>query len=42
MKPIQVELPDALAAELDELVRAGWFSSEAEAVRLALSEFIHH
>lgn len=40
MKPIQVELPDALARELDELVQDGWFSSEAEVVRLALIDFI--
>lgn len=40
MKSVQVELPDKLAAELDELVRAGWFHSEDELVRMALVEFV--
>ena len=41
MKTIQAELPDKLAAELDTLVKAGWFESEGEIVRVALMEFIH-
>ena len=40
MKPIQVELPDKLAEELRLLVKAGWFRTEEEAVRLALLEFV--
>jgi len=40
MKSVQVELPDKLADELDLLVKAGWFRSEGEAVRLALVEFV--
>ena len=40
MKSVRVELPDKLAAELDALVKAGWFHSEAEVVRLALAEFV--
>ncbi|HSF16624.1 MAG TPA: CopG family transcriptional regulator [Vicinamibacteria bacterium] len=40
MKPIQVELPDRLAEELELLVKAGWFRDEEEAVRLALLEFL--
>lgn len=40
MKSIQIELPDKLAAELDALIRAGWFHSEGEIVRLALVEFV--
>lgn len=40
MKSINVELPDKLAQELDAMVKAGWFSNEAEAMRLALREFV--
>ena len=40
MKSIKVELPDGLAQELDAMVKAGWFSNEAEAMRLALREFV--
>lgn len=40
MRPIQVEVPDQLAAEVDALVQSGWFSSQGELVRLALLEFI--
>ncbi|MBI1747816.1 MAG: ribbon-helix-helix protein, CopG family [Acidobacteria bacterium] len=40
MKSVLVELPDKLAAELDALVRDGWFHSEGELVRLALLEFV--
>ena len=40
MKSVQVELPDKLAEEINSLVKAGWFQSEAEVVRLALVEFM--
>jgi Arc/MetJ-type ribon-helix-helix transcriptional regulator len=40
MKTISVELPDRAAAELDQLVRAGWFASESEAVRAAVLDFV--
>lgn len=42
MKSVQIELPDKLVAELDALVRAGWFRSEDELVRMALVEFVRH
>ncbi len=42
MKSIQIELPEKLAQELDTMVREGWFRNEAEAVRLALLEFVRH
>ena len=35
-----VELPDTLAAEIEAYVRAGWFGSEAEVVRVAVTELI--
>jgi Arc/MetJ-type ribon-helix-helix transcriptional regulator len=40
MKSVQVELPEKIADELEQLVKAGWFRSEEEAVRLALVEFL--
>jgi Arc/MetJ-type ribon-helix-helix transcriptional regulator len=40
MKSIQIELPDKLAQEVNAMVESGWFSNEAEVVRLALLEFI--
>lgn len=44
MKSIQVELPEKLAREIDAMVREGWFRDEADAVRMALLEFVrrHH
>ncbi len=42
MQVLQVELPDKMAAELDALVKMGWFTDEGEIVRLALLEFIRH
>jgi Arc/MetJ-type ribon-helix-helix transcriptional regulator len=42
MKSLQIELPDKLAQELDTMVREGWVKNEAEAVRLALLEFVRH
>lgn len=40
MKTISVELPDRAAEEIDQLVRAGWFASESEAVRAAVLDFV--
>lgn len=40
MKSMQIELPDKLAQELDAMVKAGWFSNEAEVVRWAVLEFV--
>jgi Arc/MetJ-type ribon-helix-helix transcriptional regulator len=40
VKTLALEVPDRLAEELENLVRAGWFASEEEAVRLALAEFL--
>ncbi|OGP83086.1 MAG: hypothetical protein A2Z08_11810 [Deltaproteobacteria bacterium RBG_16_54_11] len=41
MKSVRVELPDKLAAELDILVKKGWFQNQDEVVRVALGDFIH-
>jgi Arc/MetJ-type ribon-helix-helix transcriptional regulator len=40
MKTISVELPDRAAAEIDQLVRAGWFASEGEVIRAAVLDFV--
>ena len=40
MKVVRVELPDKLAAELDGLVKNGWFADDAEIIRRALTEFV--
>jgi Arc/MetJ-type ribon-helix-helix transcriptional regulator len=40
VKILHVEFPDKLAAEVETYVRAGWFGSEAEVVRAAVTDFI--
>lgn len=40
MKTIEVQLPERLTAELDRLVKDGWFADESEIVRTALWEFV--
>lgn len=44
MKSLSIDLPDQVAAELQDLVTAGWFISQDELVRLAIMEFLknHH
>ena len=41
LKTLQIEVPEQLAKEVEELVRRGWFANEAEVARLALAEFVH-
>jgi Arc/MetJ-type ribon-helix-helix transcriptional regulator len=40
MKSMQLELPDKLADELNRLVKAGWFRTEEEAIRMAIVDFL--
>ena len=40
MKTFELEVPDQLAKEMEGLVEAGWFASQAELARLALAEFV--
>lgn len=40
MKTLQVELPDQMAHEIDDVVDAGKFENAAEVVRAALRDFI--
>jgi len=42
MKTVKVDLPEKLAIEVENYVKGGWFSNEAEVVRAALQEFIRH
>ena len=40
MKTLKIQLPDQLVKRIETLVQAGWFASEEELARLALSEFL--
>ena len=40
MKSLNVELPDQLAETIARMVRDGWFHSEQELARAALTEFV--
>ncbi|MEK6742482.1 MAG: ribbon-helix-helix domain-containing protein [Nitrospirota bacterium] len=42
MKTIKVSIPDKLGAEVDNYVKSGWFTDEADLLRVALQEFIRH
>ncbi len=41
MKTMTLELPEALADDVDNAVKAGWFTDPQEAVRQALREFLN-
>ncbi len=40
MKTLQVEVPDEVARDVEQAVKAGLFENSAEVVRVALREFI--
>ena len=40
MKTVRVELTNKMAAELEALVKGGWFAGDAEVIRCALIEFV--
>jgi Arc/MetJ-type ribon-helix-helix transcriptional regulator len=42
MTTLTLDLPEALTAELDAAVEAGWFTTQAEAVRAAVRDMISH
>ena len=42
MKTIKVSIPDKLGVEVDNYVKSGWFTDEADLLRVALQEFIRH
>jgi Arc/MetJ-type ribon-helix-helix transcriptional regulator len=42
MKTLQVELPDQMAREVQNVIETGVFENAEEVVRVALREFITH
>lgn len=42
MKTINVCLPEKLEMEVENYVKGGWFTDEAELMRIALQEYIRH
>ena len=40
MKKVAIEIPEQIAKQMEELVRAGWFLNEAELARQALVGFV--
>lgn len=42
MTTLTLDLPETLLAELDAAVEAGWFASQAEAVRAAVRDMMSH
>ncbi|MCD5412837.1 MAG: ribbon-helix-helix domain-containing protein [Dehalococcoidia bacterium] len=42
MKTVEVTLPEKLGMEVENYVKSGWFTDEAELLRTALQEFIRH
>lgn len=41
MKTMTLELPEKLAADVDNAVKAGWFTDPQEAIRQAVREFLN-
>ena len=42
MKKVEIFLPEKLGMEVENYVKSGWFTDEAELLRAALQEFIRH
>ncbi|MBM4137705.1 MAG: hypothetical protein FJ241_12885 [Nitrospira sp.] len=42
IKTVKVSLPEKLGLEVENYVKSGWFTDEAEVLRVALQEFIRH
>ena len=42
MKTVSIPLPDKLGMEVENCVKSGWFTDEAEVIRMALQEFFRH
>ena len=40
MKTLQIEVGDELMNQMDNVLKAGWFTGRDEVVRLALMEFL--
>jgi Arc/MetJ-type ribon-helix-helix transcriptional regulator len=42
MKTLEIEIPDQLGRQIEELVRRGWFTDENDLARQALGDFLRH
>jgi Arc/MetJ-type ribon-helix-helix transcriptional regulator len=42
MKTLEIEIPDQLGRQIEELVRRGWFADETDLARRALGDFLRH
>ena len=42
MKTLEIEIPDQLGRQIEELVRRGWFTDQKDLARQALGEFLRH
>ena len=42
MKTLEIEIPDQLGRQIEELVRRGWFTDENDLGRRALGDFLRH
>jgi Arc/MetJ-type ribon-helix-helix transcriptional regulator len=42
MKTLEIEIPDELGRQIEELVRRGWFTDENDLARQALGDFLRH
>jgi Arc/MetJ-type ribon-helix-helix transcriptional regulator len=42
MKTLEIEIPDQLGRQIEELVRRGWFSNEGDLTRQALGDFLRN
>jgi len=42
MKTINIDIPEKLAAEIENYIKGGWFSDESELMREALRDFLRH
>ncbi len=42
MKTLEIEIPDQLGRQIEELVRRGWFTDESDLTRQALGDFLRH
>ena len=42
MQTLQMAVPDELANQMDQALKAGWFTGREEMVRVALMEFLQH
>lgn len=40
MKKLEIEVPDKVASQIDQLVSAGWFLSEEDLTRQVLADFL--